>query len=121
MPQLGKYHSDRDNILHFLCTSGWANTSTGDVEAPTGYFYQISNTPADVQLANTEITSVIEDQLAAYDIEDTEEFRSSLVGHYLIVENSQGFVGVTQYGDVDSLLRDYHTLAVAYDEWAGEE
>lgn len=119
--QLGKYSSDRDNILHFLCSSDWANQSFGDVEAPTGYIYRISNEAADVQLSNTEITSLIEDQLQAYDIDDTEEFRASLVGHFLVAEDSNGFVSVTEYPTEELLLQAYSSLEDIYGQWADQD
>lgn len=119
--QLGKYSSDRDNILHFLCSSDWANESFGDVEAPTGYVYRITNQTADVQLSNTEITSVIEDQLQAYDIEDTEDFRKSLVGHFLVAEDSNGLVSVSEYQTEELLQQAYSSLEDIYGQWADQD
>ena len=120
MPQLGKYSSDRDNILHFLCISDWANESFGDVESPTGYVWRISNNPADVHMQNTEITSLIEDQLQAYDIEDSPEFRKTLEGHFLVREHSNGSVSVIQYPVEEYMLAQYQAAEREYDEWAGD-
>lgn len=118
MTQLGKYSTDRDNILHFLCTSDWANDSFGDVSSPTGFVHRISNYPSEVHLTNTETTSLIEDQMGVYSIDDTEEFRTSLVGHFLVVENEQGSVSVTEFDSLPDLLAEYHRLENEYGEWA---
>jgi hypothetical protein len=119
--QLGKYSTDRDNILHFLCTSDWANDSFGNVEAPTGYVWRISNDPADVQISNTEITSVIEDQLKSYDIEDSPEFRKELEGHYLIQEDSNGLVHVLKCPSKTSLVSEYNYLLNQFNAWDSQD
>jgi hypothetical protein len=121
MTQLGKYSSDRDNILHYMATSDWANDSFGDVEAPTGYVWRMSNDLQDVQLANTELTSLIEDQLEAYDIEDGPQFRNSLVGHFLITENDQGAVSVQKFDTESELFALFVELRHEYSKWEGYE
>lgn len=121
MAQLGKYGSDRDNILHYLCTSDWSNDSFGNVEAPTGFVWRISNTPEEVQMSNTELTSVIEDQMKAYDIEDNQEFRDSLVGHFLVAELSSGEVFVRELPSESELDRHYSALGAKYAEWDTED
>ncbi|UOK18420.1 hypothetical protein SEA_BRUHMOMENT_104 [Arthrobacter phage BruhMoment] len=121
MTQLGKYSSDRDNILHFMCNNGWANDTFGDVEAPTGFVYRITNNTADVQYINSEITSLIEDQLALYGIEDTPEFRATLEGHFLVTEDSSGFVTVTPFEAEADLKNMFTDLRDEYEAWAGEE
>jgi hypothetical protein len=119
MAQLGKYSSDKDNILHFMATSDWANDSFGNVEAPTGYVWRMTNTVEDVQLSNTELTSLIGEQLQAYSIEDGQQFRSSLVGNFLIAEDSQGFVSVTEYPTAALLEQAYDSLQAIYEDWEG--
>jgi hypothetical protein len=121
MTQLGKYSTDRDNILHYMATSDWANDSFGNVEAPTGYVWRISNDAAEVQVSNTELTSLIEDQLKVYSIEDGPEFRSSLAGHFLIAEDSNGFVSVSEYPTAELLQQAYDSLEGIYSEWVGQD
>jgi hypothetical protein len=121
MTQLGKYDSDRDNILHFMCVSDWANESFGDVESPTGYVWRITNRPADVHIPNTEVTSLIEDQLEAYDIQDSPEFRSSLVGNFLVYEDSNGFVSVLKAPSESALIVQFNATRARYEEWLGED
>lgn len=121
MAQLGKYSSDRDCILHFMCTSDWSNDSFGDVEAPTGYVWRISNNWEDVHIPNTEVTSLIEDELKTYDIADCASFRASLVGHFLITEDSNGFVHVLECPSQTSLVAEFNYLRNSYDAWADTE
>jgi len=119
---LGKYSSARDSILHFLCTSEWSNDSFGDVEAPTGYVWKISNDPADVHIPNTEITSVLEEWFIANpEVTDSPELRAELVGHFLVTEDSQGFIGVTEYPTANLLAVAYESLEGIFSEWAGSE
>lgn len=121
MAQLGKYDSDRDNILHFMCEAGWANESFGDVEAPTGYVWRISNEIADISLNNIELTFLIEDQLKAYGIEDSPEFRGSLVGNFLVYEDSSGLVSVLKAPGESALIAQFKAVQARYEEWAGED
>ena len=121
MAQLGKYSTDRDNILHFMATCDWANESFGDVEAPTGYVLRMSNTFQDVQPSNTELTSLIEDQVKAYDIVDNDDFRESLVGHFLIWEDASGFVSVLQFATELDLLDVYKDLETEFSEWDSQD
>lgn len=121
MAQLGKYPSDRDCILHYMCTSEWSNGSFGDVESPTGYVWRITNTYADVHIPNTEVTSLIEDELKTYDIEDSEDFRESLVGSFLLTEDSNGFVSVQQFDSERALVERFTELQREYDAWAGQD
>lgn len=118
--QLGKYSSDRDNILHFLVGSGWGNEQFGDIESPVGHVSRISNNWEEVKPINAEFTSLVEDELKNYSIEDGEEFRKSLVGHFLVVEDSQGFVSVTEYPTEALLLQVYESLENIYSEGEGE-
>jgi hypothetical protein len=121
MTQLGKYGTDRDNILHYMATSDWANDSFGDVEAPTGYVWRISNTLSEVQVSNTELTSLIEDQLEAYNIEDGPAFRASLVGHFVIEEDSNGFVSVTEFESEAVMLEEFENWRKVFEEWDSQE
>lgn len=116
MTQLGKYDSDRDNILHFMCMSEWSNEFFGDVEAPTGYVWRISNTFDEVSPDNTEFNSLVETSVALYDIEDSPEFRSSLVGHFLVYEDSSGFVSVLKAPSEQALITQFNaTRGLGYE------
>lgn len=119
--QLGKFSSDRDSALHYLCTVDWSNDSFGDVEAPTGYVWRISNDPADVHIPNTEFTSVLEEWLEANpEVQDSAEFRASLIGHFLITEDSNGLVYVTESPTEASVKRAFESLRRLYDAWDDE-
>lgn len=121
MTQLGKYSTDQENILHYLCTSEWSNDSFGDVEAPTGYVWRITNRATDifgtVGRVNPELDSLIEDQLKAYSIVCTDEFLSSLVGHFLVTEDSNGFVSVLKFPTEQDLLSVFSTLQDEFYAW----
>lgn len=121
MAQLGKYSTDRDNILHFMATCDWANESFGDVDAPTGYVWRMSNTFQDVSPKNGEFNSLVETSVALYDIVDNDEFRESLVGHFLIWEDSNGFVSVLQFATELDLLDVYKDLETEFSEWDSQD
>lgn len=118
---MGKYSSARDSILSFLCVDGWANESTGNVEAPTGFFSRISNEPADVQQENTEFTSIMEQWLEQNpEVTDSPELRSELVGHYIVQSMDSGFVYVYKYETEREMLGAYNDMEREYFLWDGQ-
>lgn len=123
--QLGKFSSDRDSALHFLCISEWSNESFGDIEAPTGYVWRISNTQDDIfgsfGRGNTEIDSVLQEwEVENIEVEQYEELRRSLIGHFLVIEDSNGLVHVIEWESEAQLVQAYNALEKEYGEWLGE-
>lgn len=98
-------------VLQAMVSEGWANQSDtdGNVDSPHGAFARVSNSEAEL----SEVVEAFEDVITAYGMDDTRE----LIGHFLVVEDSQGFVHVTSYDDEVSLTRDFQQLQDAYAEW----
>lgn len=119
---LGKYSSARDSILHFMCEAEWSNGSFGDVEAPTGYVWRISNDPADVHIPNTEVTSLLEEWFTANpEVTDSPALRDELVGHFLVTEDSQGHIYVMTCPSATSLASEYVYLENRYEAWTAQD
>lgn len=120
---LGKFDSYRDSALHFLCSSEWSNESFGDVSTYGVYVSRISNAADDVSTFNTEVNSMLEEWEAANPemlgtLECTlEEFRTSLVGHFMVSEDSAGFVHVKKYSLESELIRRFNDMRDHFDEW----
>jgi hypothetical protein len=114
---LGKYDSYRDSVLHYLCTSDWANESDGNSSDYGVYFWRISNTWEDVKPENEEFNSLMED-IAAEGIELTEDLRRQMVGHFLVSESDTGAVNVRQFETEGKLLGRYQDFAEHYASWA---
>ena len=119
---LGKFSSARDDILSFLCLSDWAEESTGNVEAPTGYFSRISNTPEEVSMENGEFNSIMEEWLDFnQEVTDSEELRSELAGHFIVQSMDSGFVYVYKYDSEKEMLSAYDELEKQYVEWEEQD
>lgn len=119
---LGKYSSARDSLLHFMCINGWQNDSDGNVEAPTGYFYELVNGPADVNPRNTEVSSLFEEWFNQNpEVTDSEELRSELIGLFIVTEDNQGFVTVEEFDDPQGLAQRWLSLQEALNEWERED
>jgi hypothetical protein len=119
---LGKYSSARDSLLHFLCTSDWGNASFGDVEAPTGYVWRISNNWEEVKPINMEINSVLEDWFAENsEVTDSPELRKELVGHFLVVEDNDGFISVHEYASEELVIQAFDSIEAIFNEWNEQE
>lgn len=119
---LGKYSSARDDILHFLCTSDWAEESSGNTESPSGYFWRISNTPEDVSMNNHEFNSVIEDWFKDNpEVTDSSNLRFELVGDFIVQGVDSGMIYVYQYESKAEMLEAYEALDEQYGQWDDEE
>jgi hypothetical protein len=119
---LSKYSSARDDILHYLCTSDWANDSFGNVGDYGSYVWKISNDPADVSIDNTEFSSIFEEwRQQCPEVIDSPELRSELVGHFIVTTVDSGFVYVSAYDTVEALEVAYSSAEEAYAEWSDEE
>ena len=116
----------RDEALHLLCGWEWGNQSGGNVEAPTGYFWLITITEREIP----EIVDVFRSCTDEHQILDTlldPELLRSLVGTFVLQEDSNGFVHVrqmTQHADPQKTpeargLVLFRTLEQEYDTWAG--
>lgn len=89
----------------------WCENS-GDSEAPTGHFARVGIYEGDMP----EVLSAFHDVIEAYGMADTNE----LLGYWLVVTNSQGFVDITAFDNDAALIAAYEQLESAYDEWADE-
>lgn len=120
--QLGKFNSDRDSALHYLCRAEWCNESFGDVSEYGLFIDRISNDYSDVQELNTEVSSVLEDWFTANpDVSPSDrEFRYSLVGHFLVLEFQTGQVTVTEYKTEAELIAAFNTFRNIYDDWSAQ-
>lgn len=120
---LGKFDSYRDSALHYLCSSGWGNNSFGDVSTYGVYVWRISNNLQEVHTLNTEINSVFEDwendnpELLGTLECSLEEFRKSLVGHFMVSENSDGIVTVKEYALESELIRHFNNMQEHFNEF----
>jgi hypothetical protein len=102
---LGRFSTLRDEYLYNMAVDGWANESDGSTEAPTGYFYRISNEPDDIR----EIARVFGNPV------------DGIIGHFLLIEDSNGFVSVGTYADAQTLEEDFKALTDEYSAWLDAE
>jgi hypothetical protein len=109
---IGKYDSERDCILHFMCLSEWSDDSFGDVQDYGAYYWTIMNSPVDVQETNTEFISLLEEN--GYGITWSPELAQSLVGRFIVVETATGQVDVQQYQTAALHNLAYKALAHEY-------
>lgn len=119
---LGKFSSARDDILHFLCLSDWAEESDGNSEAPTGYFWRISNRAEDVNQSNTEFNSIMDEWLDFNkEVTDSPELRAELVGHFIVQGMDSGFVYVGTYSTEEAMMDVFTDMQNEFSKWDDEE
>lgn len=104
----GKFASDRDQLLYYITLEGWGVASGGDVQSPSGWFGRISTTEAELP----GVEQAFGEQISSSGVAPAE-----LVGHFLLNEDSQGFVYVTEYGSERDLLASYGILEEVYEQW----
>ena len=100
----GKYSNERDAMLHRMSLEMWANDDSGDVESAQGFFSRLSNGPEEI--------SEIKDAFSE-GAPDGFEW-DSLIGRFLVIEDSQGFVTVTEFRTDSQLEREFNRLVSAF-------
>lgn len=119
---MGKFDSARDDILHFLCISDWANESDGNSEASTGYFWRISNRTNDVTDTNTEFNSILSEWLEMNpEVTDSPVLRSELVGHFIVQAMDSGFVYVGSYDTEAEAAGVFESMQTEFSAWDIDE
>lgn len=105
----GKFGNARERVLYQMSVDGWANESSGEVEATTGYFAKIVVEPAELP----EVVDAFEEEIADAGMTDTQE----LIGNWLLLENALGQIAVRAYEGREELDHDYRILSEAYGAW----
>lgn len=114
-----KYDSFEHSALHFLCNAGWGNESDGNAPEYGSYFTRISLGWQDVKPTNTEFTSLLEQWPDVDGIPvPLDEFRIRLTGHWLVAEDSNGFVHVRRFGTEAALIERFEDFAQHYSAWS---
>jgi len=90
-----------------IVTSGWANLSEGDVEAPTGHFALIHIEPNEL----AELTD------AVFSDGDYPGPITDYVGSFLLEEDSYGNATLIEFSDLDAALESYNRLAREFALW----
>lgn len=103
-----KFASARDELLHIMCSSGWADMSEGDVESPAGYFYLISNSVPEL----AELVAAFQEDITSLGVSPDD-----VVGHFVVVEGSSGFVGVGSFDSEADAQREFDRLGEVYTVW----
>ena len=108
---MSKFDSTRDEILYTLTTSGLWGAESGHVASPQGWFGQM--------------TIIDDDDLGRIKAEIGDEYAfgafGSLIGYWLIRENSDGYVSTTQFDTRAELETVYGALEADFAVWVGDE
>lgn len=123
MTRSHKYSSTRDSALHYLCNADWGTESDGNSPEYGAYFTRISFTREEAHPRNTELMSVLDDW--GTDVEGGDDGATDvvleLVGHFLVVEDMQGFVHVTEFPTEAALIRRYAQYCEHFYNWTGDD
>lgn len=103
----GKFDSSRDELLYLMAISGWFEESSGDTQASTGWFARMSNLPEEMP----SVSEAFSDEARELDYPSFDE----LQGHFLIVEDGEGFVHVTTYESQHELVADFRVRQEVYE------
>lgn len=98
---LGKYSTLRDEFLHGMCADDWADESDGSVDSPTGYFYLVCVSQAEMpEIVNAFGTAP-----------------HGSAGNFVVRETDQGFIYVDEYPSPSAAAVAYADLEQAYGEY----
>ena len=99
-------------LFDAIVSGGWANRSDGNVEAPTGHFAMVSNSPDEL----LELRQAFEDVTDVYgDVSDAD-----LTGHFIVITDSAGFISITRYPSAVSAASEFVTLQNRFAAWNEE-
>lgn len=111
----GKFSSGRDEVFYTMELDGWANESSGDVEAPTHAFAKLSNSPAEMLEVIEAFAEIINEAMIHHG-----ESLETMVGHFLLQHDSQGGFHVTEFMRASDLATAYGALERQYASWDDE-
>jgi len=119
---IGKYAGLRDSLLHWLCNAGWGNESDGNSPEYGSYFTRISLTWDDVRPSNTEFSSLLEEwaREEEHDLSWDGTIRLNIVGHWIVSEDSNGFVHVLDFPTEPAAKARFRQFAEHYASWSAE-
>lgn len=102
--------SEHDDTFKLICQEGWANQSSGNVEAPTGYYWLVEVTAdgAEQDFMGT-VQSELEKYGQTYIYPDT--------GWYVVVQDNQGIWFVYEVPSETAARDIYSRLEAEYLAW----
>lgn len=112
-PRKGRFNNTDEEMLYRLSLHGWANASSGEVDAITGFFARIAISAAELP----EIVEAFEEDIAEVGVTST----AGLIGFWLLREHSDGFVTVEECDSEPDLIQAYEALERDYGSWLGDE
>lgn len=101
-----------EELFGDMLTNGWATESTGDVEAPTGYFGRLHNATEELG----EIRDAFSDTIDAYGDPVDDE----IVGDFIVIRDSQGFIHITRYNNASETIDVFNAISEQYYAWDDE-
>lgn len=108
--------SEYDNFFKSATAGGWANESSGDVEAPTGWFAKMTVLP-------TEVASVIEafqDEFNEIELREPDKI-TELTGFFGCEITNLGFIWVYRFASQSDLDEWYQAKVDEFDAWDNAE
>jgi hypothetical protein len=93
-----QYTSQTDQILHSLANAGWADATTGSLEAPTGLIYLLRLTAEDLgepYLQKVETLPGV--------------FRKNLLGNFIVTETDKKPVTIQKYENEEDAVNAFNT------------
>lgn len=103
--------SEHDDTFKLICQEGWANQSSGNVEAPTGYFWLVEAPVNDSSWED--FLGRVQSELENYG----QTFIAPNFGWYLVVQDNDGIWFVYECINEIEAREAYQILENQYSEW----
>lgn len=115
---LGKFSTALEELLYTLANSEqWAEEETGNNSDWNLYGWTISIEADSLDSGNLE---TVQRWAGEIDSEDG-ELVSGIYGHWIVWENSSGFVSVSKFETEEELSAAWTEFVSRYEDWAGED
>lgn len=115
-----KYDSARDEVIALLADElegyGMRDDTSGNVDAPTGWFALVT-IPADIVWSPAaDFTGSADDVASEYGVT-----RDEVIGSHIVTHNSQGFVSVWSFDSEAEARAEFDRLAGEFAEWDDQD
>jgi hypothetical protein len=115
---LGKFSSALEELIFTLAAyEQWAEQEDGNSTDWNLYFWSLTLEPGSL---DTPALATVQRLAAEIDSED-EALPGSVYGHWLAMENSQGFATVQKFDSAEALAAAYAQLQAAYEAWDSQD
>jgi hypothetical protein len=116
-PNFRELASQHDDTFKIICQEGWSNDSSGNVEAPTGYFWLVECPDGSIDNQWQSLLENVQSELENYG----QTYITPDPSWYVVIQDNQGIWFVYQALTQVGAERAFYNLCEEYNKWEGDD